>query len=161
MKINNLNRKMIAQCFGVAPKTISRWFAAGMPRNDDGKTYSLPACIKWRMDKLKEDIAPGPDVADESKMWLARYREQRARLAEIERKSKEGEYLPADEVQHAIITMITAAKSRLLSIQSEAMPFLLEFLPDKDSAETVRQLIDDRIRNALTELSEMKFKERL
>jgi len=64
-----------------------------------------------------------------------------------------GEYIPEKDVSEKWLKAVTAAKTKILGVQSDLMPFLIDFVPDRSDRETLRQLIDDKLREALSELS--------
>jgi len=97
---------------------------------------------------------------DEEKLNLS---DEKARLAKLQADGHElknqvarGELLPRDKVEAALVKHIMAARTRLMAIQAEVAPILLELL-ERDEATDVVARIDGAIRQALDDLSETKF----
>ena len=75
----HMTASAVAKIFGIRRQSFAAW--KGLPRNPDG-TFDLAAVVQWRVENLAEQLrsrAPEPPSTA-----LERYREARARRAELE-----------------------------------------------------------------------------
>jgi hypothetical protein len=75
----HMTASAVAKIFGIRRQSFAAW--KGLPRNPDG-TFDLAAVVQWRVESLTEQLrarAPEPESSA-----LERYREARARRAELE-----------------------------------------------------------------------------
>jgi len=93
-----LTRIELAKLFGVNPSTISRHKQAGMPLNDDGKTFNGPVCIQWLISRVESAVSKDSGETDASRHWLTEFRKERAKTARIERKKAESELIPKRKI---------------------------------------------------------------
>lgn len=107
----------VAKAFGVKKRTIEYWVENGMPRQEDG-TYSLLDIAGWRATPKEE---PKPKEDDE---WQNKYREYKARLAELNLAEKRGELISREEVDAANVAKVLAVKRALLAIPKQIAPSL-------------------------------------
>ena len=75
-------------------------------------------------------------------------------LAHVERvavdfQARSGELVNAAAVQGVYFKVITGLKNNLLGVPSSAIPLILPYLKDPDSAFEVHKIIDEKIRDAL------------
>lgn len=100
-------RDQVAAHFGVSLRTVAGWLAAGAPGQPGA--YPLAAIQAWR-DKQNADRKPGdvdPLLAGTSSPALERYRDERAKLARLDRMAREGQLIDRDAV-HAALAEIAA-----------------------------------------------------
>ena len=137
--LNKVPRKTIAKILGVNPSTVSRWYAAGMPRNLN-MSYSIPECVRWALERVEEKFTELTVTreSEESQRWLGEYRKQRALLAKLDLREREGELIPRDEVAAGWAARLSEVASGLQSF-SMRLPPLLE---GKNQSE-MRVIIDD------------------
>lgn len=140
MDFNKLLQKHVAEAIGVTYKTVGRWTTAGMPRNSD-KTYSLPKCIEWLLDRQTEHQSP-EDL--ESDRWLGEYRKERAMIAKIERKRLEEKLVPKQEILKAWSQRTSEIKSGLLALQHRLPPLL-----EARSQNEIMTIVADEVWNLL------------
>lgn len=95
---------------------------------------------KSRLSKTNESI---PEYEDSK----ARTEHLKAELLELDRKVKEKELVPMDEVENKWCDIITTARTKLLGISSKAK----QRIPDLDA--NAVSCLDDIVREALEELS--------
>ena len=75
----HMTASAVAKIFGIRRQSFAAW--KGCPRNPDG-TFDLTAVVQWRVENLAEQLrSRAPDPPSTS---LERYREARARRAELE-----------------------------------------------------------------------------
>jgi phage terminase Nu1 subunit (DNA packaging protein) len=119
----------LAEIFGVNRKTIRRWDVDGMPRPADLRRdgYDLPARIQWRIAELEAkhaaELEEANSVSDRlffnnggSSPALERYRNARAKMAELQLKEKLQNVIRRDLVHDGfgiIFGQLRAASQRL------------------------------------------------
>lgn len=95
-----LTATVIADLWGVSAQAVGLWHSRDQcPRNRD-KTYNLREVIQWREDRLRsanDDGLVGPDSPA-----LERYRDEKAKLAQLDRFEREGKLLPRDLVHEKL-----------------------------------------------------------
>lgn len=111
----------VARCFGVDRAMITRWKAAGMPHQNG--VFSLPECIRWRLEREVEAMAP-KSATPEGEKWLTAFRRERARMAKLERLARQGELITKADVMEGWIWRCSDLKRGLYSWQSRLPPIL-------------------------------------
>lgn len=111
----------LARCFGVDRSMVTRWKKAGMPENKG--VFNLPECIKWRMERETEALAP-KSTTPEGEKWLTAFRRERARMARLERLHRQGELITKKDVIDAWVWRVSNLRAGLLSWQSRLPPVL-------------------------------------
>jgi len=74
-----MTASVVAKVFGIRRQSFAAW--KGLPRNPDG-TFDLAAVVQWRVESLTEQLRAR--VPEPPSTALERYREARARRAELE-----------------------------------------------------------------------------
>jgi len=101
--VDGLNREHLASAFGVSVRTIAAWLVKGLPRKDSG--FFLPDCISWfasqQPGKCEKTGKPQEQDSPEKSQWLEAYRKERARMARLDRRARQGSLLPRTEVEKA------------------------------------------------------------
>jgi len=96
---DRLTGSMLARMLGVANATPGNWFRSGMPRNLD-TSYRLADVFQWHKSRV---FGKGDPVVDDVEMVqspaLERYREERTKLARIERLRKEESVMSIADVR--------------------------------------------------------------
>ena len=136
----------IAEVFGVAPKTIVEWQAAGFPILKQGKRgvpseYSTEDCIAWFVQR-ELDKAGIEGVRDR----LARLQadEVEMRIAE-----KRGLLIPVEQIEPAWTALVSSARSYLRA-EPDRLAHLMETM---DGVDAKRDMLADTFDEFLTKLS--------
>lgn len=150
MDIRKAKRQEIADLFGVAGPTVTRWFKSeGCPRNADG-SYNLVNVIQWALERERLNAAaPSGTESEESTKWLTKYRKERALKAESERKETEGRLLDADEVKRTAFERGKAVCESILHIPARLSPVLAGEIDPKK----VEAILKTELKQALESLS--------
>jgi phage terminase Nu1 subunit (DNA packaging protein) len=135
----------LARCFGVDRAMVTRWKKAGMPENKG--LFSLPECIRWRLDREAEAVAP-KSTTPEGEKWLTRFRRERARSARLERLAKQGKLLPREDLLPEWVQVYGEFRQACLSLENKLPP-----LVEGKGQEDIRQVIRSHTRAMLTALS--------
>lgn len=107
-----------AQAFGVSARTVEKWRANGCP--GEPGNYNLIEMARWREARDR----PTESANGEGTDWQDRYREMKAKLAELELKLKLKELIPRDEVEREWFRRIDIAKAALLGLPRKMAPAL-------------------------------------
>ena len=94
-------RDEVAAYFGVGLRTVAAWMAAGCPGRPG--TYDLAAIHAWRDAQRRRD--PDQLLQGTTSPALERYREERAKLARLDRLERERQLIPRDEI-HVLLAQI-------------------------------------------------------
>jgi len=123
MNVKALSGADVARCFGVDRSMVTRWKKAGMPENKG--VFSLPECIKWRLEREAEAMAPKEGTSTEGEKWLTAFRRERARIARLERLERQKKLIPQETILPEWVKRVSEIRQGLLSLSSK-MPPLLE-----------------------------------
>lgn len=110
----------VAKVFGVATRSVERWVKDGMPITPQGK-YDLIEIRSWRLLKKRKKALKNKD----KDYWEAKYREYKAKLAEIALKQKKGMLVSRKTVEKDLITISLALKRGFLGLAWHLPPQLL------------------------------------
>ena len=135
LKIDSLSRAELARAFGCDVRSISRWKKAGLPCDSSGG-YSLPDCIRWRLDQAEVEVKPSGDNTESDK-WLGRFRKERALTARIERKKLQGELITLSDCVDQWCRRIAAVKQSLFALDIR-LPAICEGKSSREMRPLVR-----------------------
>ena len=126
MGIHKLTRTETAQLAGVSLRSISNWLLEGLPQNEDG-SFSGPRVVQWLVSRVEDKVAGAgmPAATVEAQRWLTKFREERARLAEIERKRVEEKLISRDEASQEWAGIVSAVMSSLEIFADRLPPVLI------------------------------------
>lgn len=123
MNVKALSGADLARCFGVDRSMVTRWKKAGMPENNG--LFNLPECIRWRLEREADAMAPKTGASTEGEKWLTAFRKERARMAQLERKKIQGQLIAREEVISEWCKRIAEVRQSLLAL-SVRLPTILE-----------------------------------
>lgn len=148
------SQEKVAKIFGVSVRTIQHWVRDNMPVTPQG-TYDVIEIRAWRMVRNQRRLK-GKNKID----WEQKYREYKARLAELELKKVLGEVIDVGLVEKELIAIFTVIKKSFLSLGRQISPQLSGL-----DTRQICNLLDERIKEILGELSDekiiLKIKEQL
>lgn len=147
-----LNRSELARFCGVAPTTVDAWVASGCPHSREGKSvlFNSAEVIAWLRKRAAEE-GVDDDRPDLTKERARLAREQADKVA-IGNAKLRGELLPAEDVVTGWESAIIRARELLLTIPAGMADEVMGLAAVGDR-QGVHDLLDDRIRGALAELS--------
>ena len=146
----------IAKLLLISERRVQQLSKEGViPKTDHGR-YELAPAVQGYIRYLQERSLGRPSAPEDYHSEKARLVKLQADKAEIEIKEMSGELVKADEVLQEWTTIVSAVKSRMLSIPSKAAPILAH----EDSPASVIEILEDMVREALQELSEYATSER-
>lgn len=122
MNVKALSGADLARCFGVDRSMVTRWKKAGMPENKG--LFSLPECIKWRLEREADAMAPKNAVSTEGEKWLTAFRKERARISRIERRKLQGEVINRADVVSEWVNRILCVRQGMLALEHRLTPRL-------------------------------------
>ena len=135
MNIKSLSGADLARCFGVDRSMVTRWKKAGMPEIKG--LFCLPACIKWRLEREADAMAPKSGTSTEGEKWLTAFRRERARTAKLERLEKQGKLISLEKVESENIERAGDLRQSLMAFSSRLSP-VLEMKPRETVRETLK-----------------------
>ncbi|HAG75160.1 MAG TPA: hypothetical protein DCL53_06840 [Thauera sp.] len=113
-------QQQIADFFGVSRETINAWQRDGFPVAKRGGSnvpseYDSADCIRWF---VARELSAGRSSDNEHDLTAERARlaHHQANIAALDESRKRGELIPADQVKEKWLSMIGAARSRLLAL---------------------------------------------
>ena len=133
-------RSEIALIFGVHPSSVSRWKHAGCPCNDDGKTYNTLLVHRWLVEQATAELMDQASACDSPA--LERWREERAKIAEIQRRQLEVSVIEADQVYQQWALKIAEVCNGLENLANRLPPIL-----DGKNRDEMAEIISDEIWN--------------
>lgn len=149
-----VNQAGLSDVFGYSVPTLIKYRSAGMPvlREAAGAGKSLAfdtvEVHRWLVQRAVEQSAPDEDrEALDSERELALLRRSQRELNEIKKAEQEAELIPADDAVRAWSAILTAFRSRILSVP----PRMRSRLPDMPDA--AYDELQHLLREALDELS--------
>jgi phage terminase Nu1 subunit (DNA packaging protein) len=143
------SREKVAKVFGVAWRTVERWVKDGMPITPQGD-YDLLEIRAWRLIR-KQKLKSKSNKKNDAEMWDAKYREYKARLAEIAFKKAMGELIPKDIVERELIQISMGIKRALLALPQQVASQLVGL-----EARQIDILLTSRIKEAILAIADGK-----
>jgi phage terminase Nu1 subunit (DNA packaging protein) len=144
------NQDQVAHVFGVSVRTVQHWVKDGMPVMKGGK-YDIKEIQAWKFLRKK-----GPKSRKSAEAiaenWENKYREYKAKLAEIDLKKAMGELIPKAAAKETLKSLVRAFKKKVL-----AMPRQLSIQLEGLDAVEIQEALELRINQILTEFSKGKF----
>lgn len=116
------SQEKVAKVFGVSTRTVAYWTRDGMPTTPQGK-YDLLEIRAWRT--LKKQKKGQSVKKDSLEVWDARFREYKARLAEIALKKASGELVSRAQVEKDLIHISLTVKRAFLALPRQLAPQLI------------------------------------
>ena len=138
----HMTASAVAKIFGIRRQSFAAW--KGLPRNPDS-TFDLAAVVQWRVESLTEQLRAR--VPEPPSTALERYREARARRAELE----------VGQLQDSLVSKsdVEARWGRVLSHLVQAFDGMGKVLAprlamrhEKEIAQTVRDEVRHTIESA-------------
>lgn len=144
-----LNKRKLADMFGVAEETITQWMKAGMPvkvarKGSRGNEYESADCIRWYVSRES-----GGDGALDLTQERARLAKAQADKTELEAAELRGDMARYEDISSHWTRQTTACRLRMLVIPSKVAPRVRSASTDMDAA----SIIQSEICEALEELS--------
>jgi phage terminase Nu1 subunit (DNA packaging protein) len=144
-----LSKIELSAALGKNPKIISDWIVAGCPHDRDGKKYvfDLPEVWKWREGYLRKSA---PKAKSDMAVQKTRLTKAQADKTEIEAAVASGKFVSVEDVKETWSNVISAMRTRLLSIPSRAAPLVAVVSTPQETEKIIKTLLYE----ALTDLSE-------
>lgn len=142
------SQEKVAKLSGVSTRTVQNWVKDGMPVTSQG-LYDLFEIRAWREIKKQKNRKKHVTGID----WEQRYREYKARLAEIELKKALDEYVSAEIARKEIFANIIVVRQRFLSLPTQIAPQLVGL-----NERAISNLLKTRIKEVLNELANLEVR---
>jgi len=147
-----LSQNQAAKLFKISRSKIQRMLRDGLiSLNKNGKIsyLKLKAALEAEREAEETKQRSLSELNMRLKMAQVKYREEKARLAELERKAKEGELVPVEQVIKEWGEKALTIKSILLSWTNKLPPLL-----EKKSKSKIKEILDEQVREILEVLSQ-------
>ncbi|MFA5324335.1 MAG: hypothetical protein WC373_16790 [Smithella sp.] len=115
------SQEKVAKAFNVSDRTVRHWVKDGMPLANNGQ-YDLTEIQAWRFVKKHPEKKDGKGSSEK---WEARFREMKAKLAELEYQKKLGALIPREDVEKQSVQRIIAVKRAFLGLPRAMAPQLV------------------------------------
>lgn len=115
-------QEKVAKAFGISDRTVRYWIKDGMPITNHG-TFDLTEIQAWRFIRNKKKQSAG-GRKNNIEEWDVKYREYKARLAEIALKKEMELLIPRERVEKDLIRISLTIKRRLLMFPRTVAPQL-------------------------------------
>lgn len=141
--------QVVAMVFGVTVRTINEWSKKGCPKLKKN-TYNLRDVIEWRysVDSTPESLEAKKQKAD------IRYREARADMEELKRKTMIGEYVAVADIEADLAELFSKVRIRLTNLKHKVLQDLSSSYPEV--AFEVADLIEQEMEKGLKQLARIK-----
>ncbi len=120
-----VNRRQLAELFGVEQATLTAWAAEGLPveRKAQGRAWraDLAACISWLLERTRQEAAaggPGAEVAVQRERLLR----AQATAKETANRVRAGELIERLPAASEVMEAVLIARDRLLAIPGRTAP---------------------------------------
>lgn len=132
--------------FQISRETLSRWEKKGAPKENRGK-WNIKAVMEWRYDGKHTESPETRKLKAEAEL-----KEVKAAQEKIKLGVTKDEFIPVYEVQSELTRLLANLKKSLLKISHNVASDLGTI--DIDFAKIAKNEVDNRINDALKELSE-------
>ena len=133
------------QFFNVTQKTLSNWEKKGAPKKDHGK-WDIKELIEWKYVNGKEESAGVRKLKAEADLKESKAAQEAIKLA-----LTEGRYIQVDKVTRDLKRLFSVLKKSLVAIGHNVATEINGI--DPESAVIANNLIDEKIHEALEQLS--------
>lgn len=140
----------VAKILGVSDRTVRHWIKEGMPVTPQNK-YDLIEIRSWRLLRDKRKKSSG-QKKDNAEFWETKYREYKAKLAEIALKQKMGQLIPKAQVEAQLVQVSLAIKRSLLALPRSVAPQLVGL-----ETREIETILSGRVKEAISLIAEGKI----
>lgn len=151
-----VNKKELAQIFGVSVQAVDGWISRGCPYVEKGRAlegYKFDSSVvaEWRTQLAISDALIGKGEGDGDEDLAARRKlEAEASLAELKLARETGQLIAMSDVESTWMKLIGNARAKLLSIPAKTAPLA----HTAETIEEAQSAIELAIHEALNELAE-------
>jgi phage terminase Nu1 subunit (DNA packaging protein) len=139
------SQEKVAKIFNVSVRTVARWAKDGMPVTPQGM-YDLLDIRAWRLVKNKR--AGAKEKENNQDLWDSRYREYKARLAEITLKKATGDLIPKETIERELVQVSLTVKHAFLGLPKQVAPQLAGLDP-----RPIEVILSKRIKEIINEFA--------
>lgn len=141
--------QVVAMVIGVTTRTINEWTKRGCPKVKKN-SYNLREVLSW---KYSTESTPEGLEAKKQKADI-RYREARADMEELKRKTMIGEYVAVADIEQDLSELFSKIRVRMTNIKHKVLQDLNSSYPEV--AFEVSELIEQEIEKGLKQLARTK-----
>lgn len=144
------SQEKVAKILGVSDRTVRHWIKEGMPVTPQNQ-YDLIEIRSWRLLRDKRKKSKESKKKD-AELWETKYREYKAKLAEITLKQKLGQLIPRAQVESQLVQVSLAIKRSLLALPRSVAPQLVGL-----ETREIEVILSGRIKEAINLIAEGKI----
>ena len=145
------SQEKVARVMGVSDRTVRHWIKDGMPVTPQGK-YDLLEIRAWRTLRNERNRKGSTGKKSDLDAWDAKFREYKARLAEIKLKQTLGALIPREIVERELIQISLSVKRNLLALPNQLAAALVGL-----DARQISVLLTCRIKEIIVPFSDGKI----
>lgn len=154
-----VNRKQLADVFGISLPTVDAWVRSGCPfdqKGERGREWSFDTAdvMRWR-EKLARDDAGGQDVQDDAALKRRKIAAE-VKLAELELMERMGQVADLGVVERAWSRMLAELQSNL---RGSFVTRCEKQLLGEDDSRTFKRVLLSEVDSALEALADMDLSE--
>jgi hypothetical protein len=133
--------RIVAAVYGVSVRAVQQWVNEnGMPKCAGRDQYDLSAIRAWREKRIRDELSKDAKVAERAAEADAVWREEKAKVAKMDRLVREGELLSRIEVDRLGVEKCIAVKTALM-----ALPITLAKALEGVSDDKIEKVIFDEV----------------
>jgi phage terminase Nu1 subunit (DNA packaging protein) len=149
-----LNKREVAEIFGVSPQAVDGWLGRGCPYLEKGAPgvgyqFDTADVAEWRQEQAVTK-AIGDSKPDDQENAELRKLSAEASLAELKLARERGQLVTVEDAGKVWTKQVTTLRTRLLAIPAK----LAGQVVGAKSPEEVRACLDEEINDALNELAD-------
>lgn len=146
-----VSAQVASKVFGITVRTLNDWTKKGCPKVEKG-VYNLREVMEWRhsANNSPESLEAKKQKAD------IRYREARADMEEMKRKTMVGELVAVEDIEHELVEVFSRIKMGLLNIKQKVLQELHSSYPE--CAFEVSSIVEREVEKGLHTLGKTRVK---
>ena len=156
-----VSQSQCAEVFGVHRNTIAAWLRQGCPfdqkaNKSQGLDWVLDTAqvAQWREEKAASDASGRTDnLQIDIQTEKARLAYHQANLAELDEQVQRGKYVDIVTFEKVIADAFITIRQRMMNVPQRVTPLVVGLTDEMQ----VKKIIDNEVRDVLTELSEHEF----
>lgn len=143
-----VSTQVVCDFFEISRKTLAQWEHKGAPKEGRGK-WDLKKLVDWRYSGQNEESPAARKIKAEADLKEAKAAQEQIKLSMVKQ-----EYLAVEVIQAETTRLLQNLKKSMLAVGHNVAAALASL--DPDAAEVARKEVDERIKEALAEMSRGK-----
>lgn len=149
-----VNKRELAEFFGVSPQAVDGWLSRGCPYIEKGKAlhgykFDTAAVAEWRSEQRARE-AIGQNAPDDPTNAEDRIKRADASLKELKLARELGQLVTVEDVQKVWVRIVGTCRTRLLGIPAK----ITQLVFGAEDVDSARSILEAEIHEALNELAD-------